>query len=413
MNHDNRLRPQALVTGMRFRLSLAQASSGLVNGVFLPFYGVWLAWRGLAPAHIAWILSAGYLLRAVLGPISGIVADARNDRRETMLALYWIMCLGYILMALSDRHLVIAAFAVLATTATGAVAPLLESVCVRLAAPFGFQYGRVRLWASAAFVAMSVIGGLLYSAFGAVVVAPLLGAFSVLCIVSTVVLPAPPPAAGRGGFAVSFRRTLAETFELLRSRVFLVFLASASLIQASHAFYYSYAGLHWRSLGYSGTLIGTLFPLGVIAEIAVLTFAHGLVRRLKPIRLLLLGGAAAAVRWTVMAFDPPLAVVIFVQLLHGGTFALAHVGAMDFIGRTVPPRLAATAQSLYFVCNAGLVIGVATYAAGLMYQRFGGLSYLLMSAMGLAAIAFALALERMWHGRRLVADRGGGPITTI
>lgn len=402
-----------MLNGIRFRLSLAQASSGMISGIFLPFYGTWLAWRGLSPVHIAWIMSAGYLLRGILGPASGIIADARNDRREAMLALYILMFAGYSLMAVADRHFVVAIAAVAATTAMGSVTPLLESVCVRLAVPLGFQYGRVRLWASSAFVFMSIAGGIFYAYFGAGIVAPLMGVFSAICLVATLLLPPPPPEKHRSELLSALRRTLVETLELLRAKVFLVFLLAASLVQASHAVYYSYAGLHWQHLGYSAALIGTLFPLGVIAEIAALLFAHRLVRLFKPVRLIQLGACAVILRWTILAFDPPLAIVILTQFLHGGTFALGHIGAMYFMQRTIPPRLAATAQSLYFVCNTGIVIGLATYASGRMFPALEGHTYLLMSAMGVAAIGFAWLLGGLWDGRRIIADTGGTPITTI
>ncbi len=106
-------------------------------------------------------------------------------------------------------------------------------------------------------------------------------------------------------------------------------------------------------------------------------------------------------RWTILAFDPPLALVIVAQVLHGATFALAHLGAMYFILKAVPPRLTATAQSLYAVCSSGIVMGLATFASGPLYAAFGGRTYLLMSAMGLGATLFALWLDKTWHGARI------------
>ena len=122
------------------------------------------------------------------------------------------------------------------------------------------------------------------------------------------------------------------------------------------------------------------------------------------VRLLMLGGMSCVVRWTILAFDPPLPFVIFAQLLHGGTFALAHLGAMYFILQAVPPRLAATAQSLYAMCSAGLAMGCATYASGPLYAAYGGHAYLLMSAMGLGATLFALWLGTVWSGDRITED---------
>ena len=59
------------------------------------------------------------------------------------------------------------------------------------------------------------------------------------------------------------------------------------------------------------------------------------------------------------------------------------------------------------------MFGIATYASGLIYAAHGGLAYLLMSAMGVAAIGFTLALGRMWNGKRLIAETGDAQITTI
>jgi PPP family 3-phenylpropionic acid transporter len=105
-----------------------------------------------------------------------------------------------------------------------------------------------------------------------------------------------------------------------------------------------------------------------------------------------------------MAFDPPLPVVIAAQVLHGATFALAHLGAMYFVLKAVPPRLAATAQSLYTVCSAGIVMGLATLASGAFYSDFGGRTYLLMAAMGVMAVLFSLLLGRVWDGERLAHE---------
>jgi PPP family 3-phenylpropionic acid transporter len=290
---------------------------------------------------------------------------------------------------------------------------LLESVSVRLSERYGFNYGRVRLWASSAFVAANILGGACVWLYGMGTVVIWLAASSALCVVTTLSLPAPPPDHPHGDLSVRLRETFGETRELLRSGVFLIFLAAASFDQASHAFYYGYGGLHWRALGYSGLLIGILWPLGVFAEIALFSQSLRVLRLIGPTRLLLYGGLGCAVRWTILAFDPPLPVVVFAQFLHGATFALAHLGAMYFILRAVPPRLAATAQSLYFVCSAGILMGVATFASGHIYAAHGGRAYLLMSAMGVAAMGLALLLARRWHGGRIIHGSHDDRVDTI
>jgi MFS transporter, PPP family, 3-phenylpropionic acid transporter len=395
------------------RLSLSQAASGSVSGVFLPFFGASLAWRGLSADQIGLLLSSALMLRAFAGPLSGIFADAHNDRRAVMLVLYWIMVAGFGALCVVGSPLLIFLVTVPAYVAYGAATPLLESVCVRLAERYGFDYGRVRIWASTAFVIMNVAGGIAVKFLGLGAVAPLLAIGAALCVTSTIILPSPGASEGRAALRVRLRATLDETRELLSAPVFLIFLATASFEQGSHAFYYGYGGLHWRQIGYSEMLIGVIWPLGVLAEIVLFSQALRVLRWFGPAKLLLIGGLFGVVRWTILSFDPPLPLVIIAQFMHGGTFAIAHLGAVFFILRAVPSRLAATAQSLYFVCSQGVMMGIATMAVGSVYSAWGGRAYLMMAGMAVVAIGLALVLSRRWHGDRILHGAHEEQVDTI
>jgi len=398
--------------GISFRLGLAQAASGTLSGGYTPFFGAWLAFRGLSPAEIGALLSAGMLLRVFVAPLTGIFADAHNDRRGMMIFLGLVMLLGYGLLGWAVWPLLIFAAAIPANIASGASTPLLESVSVRLANRFGFDYGHVRLCASSAFVAGNVLSGVLVAQFGIWVIAPWLLASAALGVISVYLLP-PPPKRAAHDFRLELRTTLGQARELLRSRVFVFFLAAASFDQGSHAFYYGYGGLHWRALGLSGTLIGILWPLGVFAEIALFSRSRSVVARLGATRLLMLGAVGCVARWTILAFDPPLPLIVLAQLLHALTFATAHLGAMYFILKAVPPRLAATAQSLYAVFSSGLALGLATLACGPVYAVAGGRTYLLMALMGGCAVLFAGWLAQHWHGGRITTGVSEEEIDTI
>ena len=392
---------------------MSQASAGMISGVFLPFFGAYLAWRGLSAGQIGLVLSSALMLRALAGPLSGIVADAHNDRRSVMLALYWVTLAGFGALAVAPTKGLIFVTAVAAYVAYGTATPLLESVCARLSERYGFDYGRVRIWASTTFIIMNIVGGLSIRFLDFGVVAPLLALGAMMCVISTLALPSPGLRQAAGALGPKLRATLDETRELLSAPVFLIFLAAAAFEQASHGFYYGYGGLHWIAIGYKPWLVSIIWPLGVLAEIALFSQALKVLGVFGPSRLLFIGGIVCVIRWTIMAFDPPLPLVIFAQFLHGGTFALAHLGAVFFILRAVPPRLAATAQSLYFVCSQGILMGVSTLASGAVYAAFGGKAYLLMSAFGAVGIAFALLLTKRWHGARILHGAQDERVDTI
>src|SRR5512146_1182652 len=78
------------------RLSAAWGAWGLSGGIYTPFFGAWLAYKGMSPTGIGTLLSAGMLLRVLVPPITGVIADARNDRRAVMLVLIGLQFRGFL-----------------------------------------------------------------------------------------------------------------------------------------------------------------------------------------------------------------------------------------------------------------------------------------------------------------------------
>jgi PPP family 3-phenylpropionic acid transporter len=245
------------------------------------------------------------------------------------------------------------------------------------------DYGRIRLWGSLAFIAATVICGMLLDAFGSS--AALYFFIAALAASFVVALGLPPVGdGGEGGEGAREWQFLADAKELITLPIALFFLAGA-LVQAGHAVYYAFGTLHWQALGYSTTLIGILWTLGVIAEIALFAFARPALARLGSQGLLALAALAVVVRWTAMGFDPPLWMLVALQALHAFTFGAAHLAVIFFIGERVRPRLSATAQSLFYGLSS-LVMGAVTAGAGFAYAVLAGKAYLAMALFGIAAL---------------------------
>jgi PPP family 3-phenylpropionic acid transporter len=170
---------------------------------------------------------------------------------------------------------------------------------------------------------------------------------------------------------------------LLRDPAFIAVLAAASLIQASHALYYGFSALQWRGAGFDGTAIAALWALGVIAEIVLFAASGRLPPFFQPSMLLMIGAAGGALRWAVMALDPPAFALPWLQLLHAASFGATHLGALGFVARSAPPGQGATAQG-YLAIALGVTMAAATGLSGWLYGAFGGRAY---AAMALAAVA--------------------------
>jgi MFS transporter, PPP family, 3-phenylpropionic acid transporter len=143
----------------------------------------------------------------------------------------------------------------------------------------------------------------------------------------------------------------------------------------------------------------------VIAEIVLFAYARRLGRWFGPAQLIGLGAAAAVLRWFFTAYDPPLPMLFLLQCLHGFTFGAAHLGAMQFLDRALPSRLAASAQGLYASVTAGVVMGLASLAAGPLYRIYGGQAYLAMSLIACVGLAASVMLMRHWSGGLILTPK--------
>jgi len=134
------------------------------------------------------------------------------------------------------------------------------------------------------------------------------------------------------------RLSLSDAFKLLRAPLFLLFLLVASLIQSSHAVYYSFGSLNWRAQGISDGMIGVLWSVGVLTEVALFAVSGRIIALCGTARLLMFAGIAAVFRWGFMAIDPPLWATALLQTLHAMSFGAAHIAAIHFLTHAVPSR---------------------------------------------------------------------------
>ena len=374
----------------------------------MPFLPVWLSWRGLDETQIGIIYAVPVFVRAIFTPAMAFLAD-RSGRPVTMLkGLAWASLLAALMLPLTSGFWAILAIILLFTLFWMSVIPLTDAVALAGARAGRADYGRMRVWGSLGYIAMTSAGGAALQLWGPQAALWLFIVAAAIVMLSAYGLPS------GGGYdravadapGMPLRRlAIADLMQLVRAPMLWLFLAAASTIQSAHAVYYIFGTLHWTSAGISPAVIGLLWGVGVIAEVVLFTYAVKVGRSLGPAQLICLAGAAAVLRWLFTAYDPSLPALFVLQSLHGLTFGAAHLGAMQFIDRALPPRLAASAQGLYASITAGVVMGLASLASGPLYQAYEGRAYLGMAALACVGLTASAVLMRRWRGGLILSPR--------
>jgi MFS transporter, PPP family, 3-phenylpropionic acid transporter len=382
------MRP-ALATFWGFvpRLAAFYAALFILPGIALPFFPVWLKAKGLDAKMIGIVLAVPMIARVLAIPVVTHMADRHDSVRAAILLACIASVAGYTLVGLSAGAIAILIAYTLTALASTPVMPLAESYALKGLSARGRTYGPVRLWGSFAFIIGNFAAGFAADAMPARDLIWLMVAATLLLALAASTLP---PLTTH---ALEPRAPSAPRPMLLRDPAFIAVLAAASLIQASHAFFYGFSAVQWRAAGLDGTVIAALWALGVAAEIVLFAMQARLPPFIEPTMLLVIGACGAVLRWLAMALDPPVFVLPWLQLLHALSFGATHLGALMYLMRHAPPGQAATAQG-YLAIMLGLAMAAATAVSGLLYEDFGSRAYTAMALAALAGGACGLVAHR-------------------
>jgi MFS transporter, PPP family, 3-phenylpropionic acid transporter len=373
-------------------LALVYAAIFFEMGVQIPFLPVWLAARGLTDDQIAVVLAAPLALRVVSTPLLTALADRRHDVPGMLAASTIVLASSCAMLGFLHGFAPLLAAVTILLCAQGLVMPLadaLASMILHASAREGgrtLDYGRIRKWGSAAFIAGNLAGGIYLS------LVPIDGA------------PAALTATALLGVAAAFYiAPLAEGLQERRServaapsrqglgRLSLVIMAAA-FVQTSHALVNTFGSIHWAREGHSSAFVGACWAIGVVCEVAIFASAsRWFAGADRAFVLLALGATTAVVRWLVMASDPNATLLLAAQASHGLTFASTHLGSMLFIFAEAPSHMRARAQGWL----AGAISGLSALLialSGPLYAHFGEIAYLAMAALAASGLALIIAL---------------------
>ncbi|MCB1511490.1 MAG: MFS transporter [Hyphomicrobiaceae bacterium] len=373
--------------GFAVRLAMFYGAIFAVLGVYLPYLPVWLDWRGLSASEIGLITAAPLFARVIATPLITLHADRRGDHRETIRIGAAAGFIAALALSFCGTFWSILLLVVVFQIAQQSILPLTEAIAMAGVKSRGLDYGRVRLWGSLSFIAANLLGGAVLARYGGVSVMVLIVMAAAATAGAALILTGPSQAEP---VAMRAPPTLSDMLRLARQPWFLALMAASGLIQGSHAVYYAFSALHWRELGIADAWLGGLWAIGVLAEVALFAWSSAVLARTGAVAMIVLGGAAAVLRWVLMAFDPSFALLLGLQLLHALTFGATFLGTLHLLHRTVPVGQAGSAQGLHAALAPGIIMGAITVLAGQLYAPLKGYSFMVMA--GLAAVGTCSAL---------------------
>ncbi len=349
-------------------------------GAFSPYFGLYLQSLRFSAWDISVLMTQMQVMRLV-GPFFWSALVDRIGYRMKVIRLT-----GAITLAIFSVFFLATRFEILLISLGFfaffwvAALPLVETLTFDHLRDEPARYSRIRLWGSVGFIATVLGVGVLLDSW------PLSSLLwmCVLCLSGIVLCGvAIPEAPVRHGHELH-----QPISRILRQPRVRALLAACFAMSAAHGALYVFYSIFLSDHGYSKSMVGGLWTLGVLAEIAVFFCMARLLRRFSLRQLLLASFAAAVLRFVTigLAVDK-LLVLILAQLLHGLTFGAFHSAAITAINRWFPGNTRSRGQALYSSLSFGAGGAVGGLVSGWAWDRLGsGITFALGSLFALIGL---------------------------
>lgn len=362
-------------------------------GAFTPYWAMHLQARGMSITAISVMMSLWYATR-VVAPTAWASLAGASPKPIRWLRIGSVLTLASFACFLPPQpewslYAVMVAFCFF----YNAVMPQFEAITLGHLGADAHRYGTIRVWGSIGFILVTTGFGWLIERRGAGMLP--------WAMLPLFALMAASAFANRDAGHVGPRgRAGPEFWSIVRQPRVAAFLVAAFLEQLSFGPYYTFFSVYMDALGYPTRVLGLMWTVGVVFEVAVFFTIARLFRRWDASWLLLVSMASAVLRWWATALWPEnLAVMLAAQATHALSFAAFFAAAMQLLAQHFPGRLNGHAQGLFYGFSSGLGGVLGALVAGQLWPWGDG------RVAFLAAGAFALlgcVITWIW-----VVPRGG------
>ena len=342
-------------------------------GALVPYWGLYLKSLDFSVSEIGELIAILMATKIVAPNIWGWIADHTGQRMKIVRIASLLAALTFAGVFVSHHFWWLALVMTVYSFFWNASLPQFEATTMNHLGSDTHRYSGIRLWGSVGFIiAVSALGPLLGIYGTALLPWVLLVLFAGIWLSSLLV---PESAAGH------LQLDQQPLLKVLKRPVVFSLLLVSFLVQVSHGPYYVFFSIYMEEVGYSTSLIGQLWALGVFAEIGVFLLMPVLLPRFGARRLLLTAVILTTLRWLLVAgFADNLVIITFSQLLHAASFGLYHVVVIFLIHRLFTGAHQGRGQALYSSLSFGAGGALGSLASGYLWSGIGPQAMYLMAA---------------------------------
>ena len=352
-------------------------------GIFLPYWPLYLESIGLNVVQIG-ILSAIVVVTKIFAAYFwGWIVDHTTRRMQVVRIASLLAAVSFAAVLPVHGFIPLALILLVFSFFWSAALPQMEAATLTHLGDATHAYAGIRLWGSIGFILSVWSLGMALEHTG-------ISRVPVLILVSLSVVWLASLAAPRES-GEQHTGNFTGLGMVLAAPEARAFFAVCFLMLASHGPYYTFYSIYLDDHGYSKSVTGELWALGVIAEVLVFLCMRRLLGMFRLKMLFISSLVLATVRWLLIGvLVDSMAWLLVAQVLHAATFGLYHAVAIQYVHRYFRGRLQGRGQALYSSASFGAGMAVGSFFSGYIWNGAGPVTCF-VAAAGLSFLAALIA----------------------
>jgi MFS transporter, PPP family, 3-phenylpropionic acid transporter len=359
-------------------------------GILSPYVSLFFAGKGIPAAQIGVLMSLSQAMR-IFGPnLWGWIADRSQKRVHVLRLTALATVVAFVGMLYGRSFVEFFLIMLLVNGFSSALAPVAEAHMLTEMRGDLTHYGKLRLWGSVGFIIAVLAVGSLLDWQGVQVMPWAALSMLLLAFFASCGMQNTPE-------VLASQHTPSARSMLKRPEV-MAFFVSAFLMIAAHSALYVFYSLYLAQLGYSKTLIGLMWSLGVVAEIVFFFYQAPVFRRFGVRNLMIACFMLAALRFCMIGFGAEsLVLLLIAQILHAATFGVHHSASIVSLQRWFHGPLQARGQALFISVSYGLGGTIGGLVLSIVWDKFGPQMVYSLAALMATGGAVAAACCYRWQ----------------
>ena len=382
------------------------------NAGFQPFRVVFLMDRGLSNSLIGIIMTVSSLVAILAQPMWGIISDKiRSIKKVFIFCLICCMILVPLLTAAKG----FTGYFIIITLITFFICPFLSFLDMWMVqglklVPGNHSYGSVRLWGSVGFMIVVVLLGRLavVKSVDAVLISYFLMNLIVLAVAIAIPFQGVPPsvqsdeeqentAVRATGKKVKKKQKL-QLGRLIKNYYYITFIVAVCLLNISMRIKMTYLPERMSFAGGDTQVYSLLMSVGALSEVPMFFFSKYILKRFKPITLIMVSMGFAIVHIFLLSMDIPVWTILAIHVLQGFAYSLGVIGNVYYVDSLAPHDLKASAQAIFSASAMGIAGVLGSSIGGFMIDSLGILKTIFIGGV-FSSFAFALFAVALVIGR--------------